>query len=183
MNIDYGQMKSQTMGVLTNPTIISYSLIFCSTLILGYYTLHDSQAFKPSEESGEKPEIAEENKSSFGFPSFGNANAEKTEEKTEEKIEEKTEENKSFFGNTNAVKTEEKPAEKPAENKSFFGNTNAEKPEESKLSFDGPAQEPKPEKEPPKEEAKPEIGGTKKSRKRNKKIAKKDNKSKKNHKL
>ena len=175
MNIDYGQMKSQTMGVLTNPTIISYSLIFCSTLILGYYTLHDSQAFKPSEESGEKPEIAEENKSSFGFPSFGNANAEKTEEKTEE--------NKSFFGNTNAVKTEEKIEEKPAENKSFFGNTNAEKPEESKLSFDGPAQEPKPEKEPPQEEAKPEIGGTKKSRKRNKKIAKKDNKSKKNHKL
>ena len=100
MNIDYGQMKSQTMGVLSNPTIISYSLIFCSTLILGYYTLHDSQAFKPSEESGEKPaEKTEENKSSFGLPSFGNADA-------------------------------EKPAEKPAENKSsFVGPAQEPKPE------------------------------------------------------
>ena len=158
MNIDYGQMKSQTMGVLSNPTIISYSLIFCSTLILGYYTLHDSQAFKPSEESGEKPEIAEENKSSFGLPSFGGPNA-----------EEKPEENKSSFGLP-----------------SFGGPNTEEKPENAPPSTgaaEEPIKEPEPEPKPEPEQKPLGIGGKKKSRRRNKKSAKKDNKSKKHHKL
>lgn len=162
MNIDYGQMKSQTMGVLSNPTIISYSLIFCSTLILGYYTLHDSQAFKTSEEKPEeKPK--------------------ESEEKPKES-EEKPEESKSFFGGPTAAAAstnifgspnkEEAPA--PA---NTFGSPNKE-PEKS--PFAGPEKEPEEVKAP--EEPKPLGTGGKKSR-RNKKNAKKANKSKKHRKL
>ena len=160
MDIDYTKMKSETMSVLSNPTIISYSLIFCSTLILGYYTLHDSQAFKPSEES-------EESKSSL-FPS-----SEKEEPAPEPSAStslfggpEKEESAPASNGLFGAPETKEEPA--VASSSGLFGDS--DKKEE-------PAAAPEKEEEKPQE--KPIGTGGKKSRGRRKKT----NKSKKNRKL
>ena len=173
--MDYKKMKSQTMSVLSNPTIISYSLIFCSTLILGYYTLHDSQAFKSfTEEKTEEPKTEEskpEEKSSFGFPSFGSSDK-------KEEPPAPAGENSSF--NLFGSKPEEAP--KPDEGNIFGSKPEAPKPEEVPKP-----EAPKPEEAPPAmfgsekpdQNKPPGVGGKKSRRKR----MKKSNKSKKHHKL
>lgn len=173
MNVDYTKMKSETMSVLSNPTIISYSLIFCSTLILGYYTLHDSQAFKPSEDSRESkslfsasdtpakeetaPEPATSSTNFFGGP-------EKKDEPAPASGGPEKEEDKTAPPSTNIFGSPGKEEENPPPSTSVFGG-------------------PEKEEEKPAEEAKPTGTGGKKSRNRNKKNAKKGKKSKKNHKL
>jgi hypothetical protein len=175
MNVDYTKMKSETMSVLSNPTIISYSLIFCSTLILGYYTLHDSQAFKPSEDSRESkslfsssdtpakeetaPEPATSSTNFFGGP-------DKKDEPAPASGGPEKEEDKTAPPSTNIFGSPGKEEENPA-------------PPPSTSVFGGPEKE----EEKPAEEAKPTGTGGKKSRNRNKKNAKKGKKSKKNHKL
>jgi len=175
MDVDYTKMKSETMSVLSNPTIISYSLIFCSTLILGYYTLHDSQAFKPSEESRESKSL------------FSSSDSPAKEETAPEPAPASS---TNFFGgpekkdepapSTNMFGGPEKEEEKPAPpSTNIFGSP--EKEEENPPStntFGGPEKE---EEKPA--EAKPIGTGGKRSRNRNKKNAKKAKKSKKNHKL
>jgi hypothetical protein len=176
MDVDYTKMKSETMSVLSNPTIISYSLIFCSTLILGYYTLHDSQAFKPSEESRESKSL------------FSSSDSPAKEETAPEPAPASS---TNFFGgpekkdepapSTNMFGGPEKEEEKPAPpSTNIFGSPGKEEenPPPSTNTFGGPEKE---EEKPA--EAKPIGTGGKRSRNRNKKNAKKAKKSKKNHKL
>ena len=173
MNVDYTTMKSETMSVLSNPTIISYSLIFCSTLILGYYTLHDSQAFKPSEDSGESKSF------------FSSSDTPAKEETAPEPATSST----NFFGgpekkdepaSTNFFGGPEKEEDKTAPSTNILGSPGKEEenPPPSTNTVGGPEKE----EEKPAEEAKPTGTGGKKSRNRNKKNAKKGKKSKKNHK-
>lgn len=172
MDMDYKKMKSETMSVLSNPTIISYSLIFCSTLILGYYTLHDSQAFKSfTEEKTEEPKTEEkteepkpEEKSSFGFPSFSSSDK---KEEPPAVAAAPAGENSSF--NLFGSKPEEAP--KPDEGNIFGSKPEAPKPEEAPPAMFGS--------EKPDQNKPPGVGGKKSRRKR----MKKSNKSKKHRQL
>ena len=78
-------IRSQTVGVVSDPTIISYVLIGLTSIILGYHTLYDGSSKSEISKEGDSSETKEEpspeeSKESMLPNLFGGPTEEKKEE-------------------------------------------------------------------------------------------------------